>query len=103
MKLTNEQSRKRRQELRDSACEWDPIGVIPLGCPRDEYDCLLSPLLRLLEQNACNEQIFRFLDDELRNHFGLPLVPTTRDFASRVQAWYDSSWAGSTVQDGLAE
>ena len=103
MRLTKEQSRERWRQLRDLTCEWDPIGAISIGAPRDEYDCLLGPLLRLLEENASEEQIFQFLDNQLRSHFELPGITTTRDFANVVKSWYDSKWPASTVQSGLAE
>jgi hypothetical protein len=103
VKLTKQQSRERWGELRDLACEWDPIGVISIGAPRDEYDCLLGTLLRLLEGGADEDKLFKFLDAEMKNHFGLPFVPTTRDFAKKVTGWYRTKWPDSNVQEGVVE
>jgi hypothetical protein len=103
VKLTKGQSRERWRQLHDLACEWDPIGVISIGAGRDEYDCLLGPLLRLLEDNADEDALFHYLDLQMRDHFGLLYVPSTRSFASKVKSWYEQSWPGSSVQNGLAE
>jgi hypothetical protein len=52
MRLTKEHSRERWNELRDLVIAWKPNGLIAIGSPRDEYDCLLGPLMRDLEQGA---------------------------------------------------
>ena len=103
MKLTKEQSRERWRQLRDLACEWDPVGAISIGADRDEYDCLVGPLLRLLEDNADEDALFRYLDLQMKDHFGLLYVPSTRSFSNKVKSWYEQSWPGSSVQNGLTE
>jgi hypothetical protein len=103
VKLTKAQSRQRWRQLRDLACGWDPIGVIPSGAPRDEYDCLIAPILRLLETGASEKEITQFLADQMKNHFGLKNVSDTQEFAKKVKTWYTDNWPGSTVQEGLAE
>ena len=53
--LSKEQSRVRWAELRRLLCEWDPIGVMDdPEWPRDEYDCMIGPVLRLLEERVGN-------------------------------------------------
>jgi len=47
-KLDKQALRQRGQQLRALLNEWDPIGVGPDG-PKDEYDCLLWPVMRQLE------------------------------------------------------
>jgi len=101
--LSKEQSRQRWGQSRDLACEWDPIGVVSDNMNRDEYDCLLGPLLRLLEDKASTDEIFMYLDDEMKGHFGLPYVPTTRAFANKVKSWYENTWPNSSVQNGMRE
>jgi hypothetical protein len=103
VKLTKAQSRDRWRQLRNLACEWDPIGVIPAGAPRDEYDCLLAPILRLLETRASEKEISQFLAHEMENHFGLESVSDTKEFAKKAKAWYTDNWPDSTVHEGLAK
>jgi hypothetical protein len=43
-------------------CEWDPIWVMDdPEWPRDEYDCMVGPCLRLLEEGAPEGQIEDYL------------------------------------------
>lgn len=36
--------------------EWDPIGLLHLGCPNDEYDPEIDDIVKLLPQvNSVNE------------------------------------------------
>jgi hypothetical protein len=56
--------------LRALLNSWDPIGVVGHGAPPDEYDCMIAPVLDLLESGADADGIARFLRDELEEHFG---------------------------------
>lgn len=61
--------------------------------PRDEYDCLVGPLLTLLASEASKEEIARYLRKEIDEHFGLS--PDNYDFtavAERVGKWFDRGW-----------
>jgi hypothetical protein len=95
--LSKEQSRKRSGELRDLLCDWDPIGVMDdPEWPRDEYDCMVGSVLRLLEGGASETAIADYLRKEIAEHFGLS--PEHYDFAvvaHRVRSWFQSGWAGS--------
>ncbi len=97
--LSKAESRKRWSEIRDLLNEWDPIGVTSLSdWPRDEYECLAGPLLRLLEASASQSEIAGYLRGEIENHFGLD--PSRYDFlvvAARLQAWFAERWSGSHV------
>jgi hypothetical protein len=97
--LTKSESRKRWSEIRDLLNEWDPIGVMGLSdWPRDEYECLAGPLLRLLEGGARQGDVADYLRNEIEEHFGLD--PSHYDFqavAARLQAWFSERWAGSHV------
>jgi hypothetical protein len=74
--------------------EWDPIGVGPDG-PKDEYDCLLWPVMRKLEDGAPEEQLVTFLVSELEGHFGLTGdASNVEAFASRARNWFETSWKG---------
>jgi len=95
MQLTNRELRQRWSQLRDLMCEWDPLGVVgSAGAPRDEYDCLLGPLLTHLQALAPESEIASHLRSELvTHHFGLS--PEHYDFqaiANRVKSWFDLGW-----------
>lgn len=83
--LTKDQSRQRLRELRDLVNAWDPIGLIAAGAPEDEYECLVGPVLRLLEQGVSQEVIGSYVAGECRDHFGAPIAESSaREFAARV-------------------
>ena len=64
--------------------------------PRDEYECLVGPLLRRLGKGDDAEAIGRFLAGELEEHFGIAAPPhRPHAFAERVIAWYQERWPGT--------
>ncbi len=77
--------------------DWDPIGVMgDTDWPRDEYDCLLSPLLRRLEQGCPEAEIAAYLEKEIKDHFGLdPSYYNFGSVASRLIEWYRKHWSGT--------
>jgi hypothetical protein len=78
-------------ELRDLLCQWDPIGVMrDFDGPCDEYDCLIGPLLSMLDRNVTLEQVDDFLKHELDVHFGLgsPQKPGLEDISAKICEWY---------------
>jgi hypothetical protein len=92
--LSKGELRDRSAQLRALLCKWDPIGVMgDPDWPRDKYDCLVGPLLTLLAPEASEEEIARYLRNEIEEHFGLP----ARDYdftavAERVRRWFDRGW-----------
>ena len=92
--LSKRELRQRSAELRALICEWDPIGVMDdPEWPREEYDCLVGPLLTLLQSSATEPEIGGYLREEIVEHFGLS--PDNYDFlavAGRVRRWFDRSW-----------
>jgi hypothetical protein len=99
--LDEEGMRRRGRELRTLLNGWDPIGVTGEGGPTDEYDCLLSPLMRLLEGGASVREISRYLEQEFTDHFGLSAAPQRAfEFAERAKSWFEGSWAGTRVPGG---
>ena len=96
--LTKDKSRQRWSELRALLNEWDFIGVMDdPSWPRDEYECLIGPLMRRLESRQTVPELARFLEDNLRDHFGMHRVETLDDFAKRVKTWYETHWSGTVV------
>ena len=96
-RLTREQLRQRYAELRDLVNEWDPIGVMDdPEWPRDEYDCLVGPVLRHLEAGDARDVIVAFLTTELADHFGLDRA-TIRPhmFVERAATWFAARWEGT--------
>ena len=91
--MNKEQSRQRWRELRDLVNTWDPIGLIAIGAPQDEYECVVAPVLRLLEQGASQEAIVSYLAGECSDHFGAPIAESSaREFAARAKTWYQLRW-----------
>ncbi|WP_345620690.1 hypothetical protein [Streptomyces ziwulingensis] len=77
-------------ELRRLLNEWDPIGVA--DDVRDEYDCMLAPLLQRLRSGADRAAIGEFPRRELEDHFGLdPLGLGPDVMATRVIDWWAST------------
>ena len=95
--LDKQALRQRGRELRALLVEWDPIGVGPDG-PRDEYDCLLWPVMRKLEAAASPEELMAFLAAELEDHFGAPGdAEGIAKFVARARSWFDTCWKGTRV------
>jgi len=82
MALTKAQSRQRWAELRNLVADWDPLGLLGMGAPADEYDWLLTPLLKLLQESARAEQVASFLEGEFAGRLGLDVPP---DFRARIR------------------
>jgi hypothetical protein len=74
------------------------MGVMGPEGPNDEYDCLLWPLMRMLEEDRTVEELTGFLTTELRDHFGLdPKYSQSSAIAARAKAWFESTWRGTRV------
>src|SRR5262249_41523899 len=89
----NGELRQRSAQLNDLLHDWDPIGVMGAGTPHDEYNCLVGPLLTLLQSHATQAEIASHLHKEIDSHFGLS--PEHYDFvavAGRIKRWYDRDW-----------
>ncbi|MDI4645811.1 hypothetical protein [Cohnella hashimotonis] len=81
--------------------EWDPIGLINGGAPKDEYDCITVQLISLLQQGRDQKDIFEFIIHELDDHFGMGIetikgdykerfIKKHRDFSIRLVKWYST-------------
>lgn len=78
------------EELVNLLNEWDPIGVEPKhGGPKDEYNCLLNPILDLLSEGTNDREFSNFLLQELKDHFGIHSQSKNRAiFAKKVLNWW---------------
>jgi hypothetical protein len=80
---------RRSRALRALLNAWDPIGTDDPDPQHDEYDCLLWPLLRALEQDASVEQLAEVIERHLVDHVGLnPQPGPSTAFAERAKAWF---------------
>ncbi len=96
MRIEKHELRQRWGELRALVNEWDPVGLIGAGAPLDEYECVVGPLLRMLEERAQEAEIAAFLGTEFDEHFGVP-VADARVFAGRAASWYKTRWPATTA------
>jgi len=69
--------------------EWDPIGLLSLGFPDDEYDCLVGPLSGMLRQGLSAEALTTALDRQISDHFGVDAIGASA-FATAALDWYRS-------------
>ena len=89
--LTKAESRTRWAQLRALVNTWDPIGLIEAGAPEDEYECIVGPLMRMLEERTSQAKMIDFLSKEFDEHFGTP-VDDPSDFVRSADAWYSATW-----------
>ena len=94
MRLTRTELRQRYAELREIINGWDPIGVFTMpGGPRDEYDCVVGPLMRRLENGEPVEAVAQYLSEEFTDHFGLSISEERiHTWAAQAREWYHSRW-----------
>ena len=99
MALSKQQSRARWRQFQDLAFAWDPIGVADSReWVANEYDCVVDPVLRMLERDATEAEITDFLMAELRDHFGLsPDTAREARFAATVKRWYQQHWSTASI------
>ena len=97
MRVSKEDSRRRWRELRGAVNDWDPIGLIELGSPEDEYECLVGPLMRMLEKDSCPEEIASYLTKHIPDHFGVSPPDGAQEFAEGIVNWFLAHWKNTTV------
>lgn len=98
MTLSKSDSRQRWRELCEIVNRWDPIGVFgPQSTwPQDEYECVVGPLMRMLEEGKPRDAIAGYLEREVRGHFGLDPVPGEAEkCAAEAVTWYARAWPGT--------
>jgi hypothetical protein len=85
------QMRRQARALQVLLNDWDPLCVVTSGGPSDEYDCLVWPLMRLLQEGATPEALTEQLAAALHDDFGVdPQLCATAVFAVRAKNWFDT-------------
>ncbi|MFD0675256.1 hypothetical protein [Cohnella sp. GCM10027633] len=80
--------------------QWDPIGLIDGGAPKDEYDCISVQLIEFLIQGKKNNEIYEFIVHELDDHFGMGIDSIAEEykekfiqrhtkFSEQITNWYE--------------
>ena len=101
MRLTRAELQQRYAELREIINGWDPIGVVNTpDWPCDEYDCVVGPLMRHLENGDPPEVVAQYLSDEFTDHFGLSISEERiHAWAAQVTQWYASRWPAASRRE----
>jgi hypothetical protein len=86
--------RKLNRGLQDLIDEWDPVGLLQIGAPKDEYDCLVGPILLHLERGDSPAQLAAWLQSYIADHFEMS-APDALPFAQKARAWHDAQPAKS--------
>jgi len=87
---TKAESRRRWAELRALVNTWDPIGLIAAGAPEDEYECIVGPLMRMLEERTSQAMMSSFLLREFDEHFEVPIGDPS-GFVRSAADWYSTT------------
>jgi hypothetical protein len=76
--------------MRRLLMEWDPIGVAEIPEAADEYDCMISPLVHRLAEDADTRSVADWIGRERSSHFGLgPDEAADMRLAESLAAWYE--------------
>ncbi len=85
-----------KSELRDMWIEFDPIGVMNYGCPRDEYDAYLDPTLHYLERSVPAKELGNYLEWATSERMKSPVSnESLNNFAVRLQQWFAERWGNN--------
>lgn len=97
-RLDKAQSRQCWAELRDIWNEFDPIGVMSLpDWPRNEYESYCGPSMRLLEQNASDEEFEAYVRSAL-DYMGCSAGDhNVKYFIRKMKVWFPNKWPETRV------
>lgn len=74
--------------LRPIMFRWDAIGLVE-EFPEDEYDCVVFPVLRQLQNGADVDELAAWLGDFAKDHFGVISSPKAdRRAAAELMRWW---------------
>ena len=79
--------RKLTRGLWDLIDQWDPVGLLKRGAPKDEYECMVGPVLSHLERGTSADQLAAWLHSYIADHFGVS-SGDARPFAEKACAWH---------------
>ena len=89
---TGGRTRALQQGLSARLLAWDPIGVSHFPEAVGEYDCLIDPLMRQLQDGASADVIGAWLCQELEDHFGLdPDLEREAALATELVDWWKAT------------
>jgi hypothetical protein len=72
--------------VREELAEWDFLGTASSGGPRDEYECLVWPIIRHIQQGAAPDAAAEWLVGEIQDHFTVSVPRTSAAaFLRRLQ------------------
>ncbi len=94
MRLERAQSRQRWRELRDMVNAWDPVGLMAMGAPPDEYEDIVTEVLRALERREGADQLAASLTRYVPAQYGSGLREPSA-FARQAVDWHRSRWPDS--------
>lgn len=97
MRLPKKESRRRWRELRGAVNNWDPVGLLELGAPEDEYECLVGPLMHMLDNGSSPEEIADYLNQHIPDHFGVPIREGAQEFVKGIVSWSSVHWKNGAV------
>jgi RNA processing factor Prp31 len=102
-RLTKDESRLRYRELRKVWNEFDPIGVLQDADLEtdDEYEFYIGPVMRLLENEASQEEIFEYVRVVVTANMAMKwsdrMIADAERFATRCREWYRTRWPATFV------
>ncbi len=86
MEKERKQLRTDREQLLTLVNQWDPVGRLEAGAPRDVYGVVVDRLFSLLADDRSEAEILTFLEREVRQQFGTDAREPAR-FATKVYMW----------------
>ena len=70
-KELNQKYKSDFEQLRKLVNSFDPISLIVVGAPEDEYDCLTGKILSYVYNQKTKIEMTNMVRHEIENHFGL--------------------------------
>ena len=102
-RLSKDESRMRYRELRKLWNEFDPIWVLQEADLEtdDEYEFYIGPVMRLLENEASQEEIFEYVrvvvTSNMARKWSDSMIADTERFVTRCREWYRTRWPATFV------
>lgn len=80
-------TRESARQLRELLIQWDPIGTASVPEGADEYDAMISPLLRLLAARVSEGELEGWLGVQVSG-MGLRAGERETHFAASLLSWW---------------